>query len=177
MVAIFIIGKNGEFAKDGREIYDCPEDKKHFQNFIRGKLCVVGNRTYQTLPESVKRLAAVWYIYTSNEHVDAINQTAEKNIVYFNDMSLLTAIEKMTDEVRLTSWICIGGAKLIEDLVDYDLIHRMIVTEVNKDFLDADTYIGPFTACSMEYKPPVKEEKLENTKGDDITIYTYDIFE
>jgi dihydrofolate reductase len=50
MEAIAAINKLGYLGKDGQLMWHCKEDLKWFKKVTMGKKCLVGRKTYETLP-------------------------------------------------------------------------------------------------------------------------------
>ena len=51
MEAIAAINKLGYLGKDGQLMWHCKEDLKWFKQVTMGKKCLVGRKTYETLPD------------------------------------------------------------------------------------------------------------------------------
>lgn len=137
MTGIFIMGKNYEFAKDGREIYDLREDKKHFHNYIKGKTVYAGRRTFDALPASVKKLPLCWKIYT--RHPKEMEGTVE----YFHSLERIPTVPDSGEAV------CIGGAYLLSKLMEGGLLDRLVITKVYQEIPDADIYVPSNLIAAM----------------------------
>lgn len=165
MTGIFIIGKNGEFAQNEREIANIKEDKQYFYKCIQGKRVYVGRKTFRTLPTSVLNLPATWCIYNRDYQDDwdfLRNSTCKMH--FFTDIEIVKRIEQYhqdNDEVEQNA-ICIGGAKLIEELVRSGCIHRLDVTVVMNTFPNADVILSPEVFERMTKENLVEESVLQN---------------
>jgi len=55
MKAIVAINTNGSIGKDGDMMWYSPEDLKHFKNKTKNTTCLIGRKTYDSLPSSMKK--------------------------------------------------------------------------------------------------------------------------
>lgn len=67
MKAIVAINLNGFIGKDGGMMWHCPDDLKHFFNKTENTTCLVGRKTYDSLPESMKTSGNRTYLVVSRD--------------------------------------------------------------------------------------------------------------
>ena len=65
MKAIVAINLNGYIGKDGGMMWHSPDDLKHFFNKTKNTTCLVGRKTYDSLPESMKTSGGRTYLVVS----------------------------------------------------------------------------------------------------------------
>lgn len=92
----------GYIGKNNKLLWHCKDDLKHFKSFVYNQKCLVGSTTYENMPK-VK-----W--------VDFI-------VVGKNYLNLESAL-------KLNPIWCIGGAKLIESVIDkIEELHLSIIDD------------------------------------------------
>jgi dihydrofolate reductase len=67
MRAIVAVNLNGFIGKDGGMMWHCPDDLKHFFNKTKYSTCLVGRKTYDSLPESMKTSGNRTYLIVSRD--------------------------------------------------------------------------------------------------------------
>lgn len=116
--------RNGAIGRDGSIPWHAPEDLRLFQRETTGGALIMGRNTWESLPVKPlgKRLNLVVSSTMEGEHVVA---------------SVEAAIDRAHAEGyrRLYG---IGGARIYAALLP--LAHRLLVTEVDLDVPDADTF-------------------------------------
>jgi dihydrofolate reductase len=131
MRAIVAVNLNGFIGKDGGMIWHCPDDLKHFFNKTKNTTCLVGRKTYDSLPESMKTSGNRTYLIVS--------RNPDKGI------SLEQALLCKPD------WV-IGGEEIYKAT-------RLLWKEVHKSIIH-DTHVGdarfdiviPFGCKVFEYE-------------------------
>lgn len=126
---VIAMADNGVIGKDGALPWRIPEDMRHFKALTIGKPCIMGRKTWDSLPR--KPLPDRPNIVVTRDR----NFCAEGGIVVH---SLDAALSRAGDAAE----ICvIGGAEIYKAaLLRADLVH---LTQVHGD-IKGDTRLAPF---------------------------------
>jgi dihydrofolate reductase len=65
MKAIVAVNLNNHIGKDGDMMWHSPEDLKHFFNKTKNNTCLIGRKTYDSLPEKMKTSGGRTYLIVS----------------------------------------------------------------------------------------------------------------
>lgn len=162
ITALFAIGNKGEFANKGKLPWN--DYKLELETFyatldvLKPVVILMGAETYKNLPAKViDRILHASNLESNKDgeavpsalHVvgtSAIQDTIDKR-KDLNFVPILTLGENFKDFYpRDASIVCIGGAKLIDSLLELDALDSMyisIVTPTNpSETMGADTYIS-----------------------------------
>lgn len=117
ITAILAISKNNVIGDKGKLPWKCKRDIEFFRSVIDGKTCIVGRKTYETLPKlPVKK----YIILTKNNFHDVIQNLEKEAYV-------------------------IGGAQIYKLFIPYcDKVFLSIINEICKGdtFFDTSTFIN-----------------------------------
>jgi dihydrofolate reductase len=123
---IWAQSRNGVIGRDGRIPWDVPEDLEYFANVTRGGAVIMGRRTWESLPASVRPLPGrLNIVLTSRDEVDGAVSAA----------SLDEALEAAMGYERV--WL-IGGADVLRE--GLSVAREAYVTEFEFDVKDGDTF-------------------------------------
>lgn len=154
-VIIAAVSENGVIGKNGDIPWDIPEDMEHFKETTMGHPVIMGRKTYQSFPESVRPLPGRTNIVLTRSDF----QPEDESVKIANSLKEAYEIANELDEKAFI----IGGSSVYEGaLKDAD---RMILTEVHSE-VDGDTYF-----------PEWKEEawkETEREKNSDFSFVEYD---
>lgn len=120
---------NGAIGRDGTIPWHVPEDLKLFQRETLGGALIMGRNTWESLP--VKPLSKRLNIVVSS------NVDAAEIVVPSVEKGIELASEKGYDRVY-----GIGGARIYREMMP--LADRMMVSEVDLEVTDADTFFPSF---------------------------------
>jgi len=140
--AIVAVDEEGGIGKDGKMAWHIPEDFKHFKEYTKGSLCIMGSVTYQDIRSHKKTTdgeflpGRVCFVLSKEAHLlreecpysevyFASDGNMLKDIIYFSSKSpapLMLPVAKI-DEV------CIVGGKSVYELF-FDITDTLIVTRV-----------------------------------------------
>ena len=134
---IAAIGKNRELGKNGGLIWQLPSDLKFFKEQTTGKKVFMGKRTFESLP---RKLPNREHFVLTDEEIDNDGINLVWNLEEFVNKHL------NTDEEIFV----IGGGMVYKQMLPYS--KRLILTEVNAECLDADTYFPEFNKQDFERK-------------------------
>ena len=152
---IWAQGPNREIGLRGRLPWHCPEDIEFFKERIKGRPIIVGRKTYDKLPASVLSYHDnTVYIMTTDETYHG------KNIDHVRFVSLADVTDNHPGEEIMV----IGGATVYEEF--QHVADRMVVTYINYERIEADTYIADLTH-NMSFK------RMTPLSGDAVVV-TYE---
>ena len=134
---IAAIGKNRELGKNGGLIWQLPSDLKFFKEQTTGKKVFMGKRTFESLP---RKLPNREHFVLTDEEIDSDGINLVWNLEEF--------VQKHLNEEE--EIFVIGGGMVYKQMLPYS--KRLILTEVNAECLDADTYFPEFNKQDFERK-------------------------
>ena len=94
MKAIIAVNKRNYIGKDGKLLWHCPQDLKHFANLTYGGLLLCGHNTYQELPNLDNRTVHVDFrdkLVSNPQKYDWCiggKKTYEKYAPYFTELHI-----------------------------------------------------------------------------------------
>lgn len=129
--AIVAVDKNWGIGYNGDLLEHIPEDLKYFKELTTGHVVVMGNKTWDSLPN--KPLKDRLNIVISNKPREVLGDMS----VRINMEELLSRIthQKLDEEEE---WFIIGGGSIYQQLLPF--CDRVYVTKIGKDHKDVDTY-------------------------------------
>lgn len=124
---IAAIGKNNEIGKNGKLLWNLPEDMKYFKETTKECTVVMGRNTFESLPEQFKPLPGRKNIVITRD----INwQYKDTQVVH----SIKDFLENIKSEENI---FVIGGAQIYREMIPF--ADRLYITHVDEEF-DADTF-------------------------------------
>lgn len=123
--------KNGAIGRDGDIPWHAPEDLKAFQRETLGGAVIMGRRTWESLP--VRPLKNRFNCVVSRQDTEA--DVTVRSVEYALRASADAGYHRIYG---------IGGASIYKALMP--LADRLMITEVDLDVPDADTFFPDFTA-------------------------------
>jgi dihydrofolate reductase len=143
---IVAVGKNREIGKDNRLLWHIPEDLQRFKKITLGCPVIMGENTFKSLPFVLP------------------NRT---NIVLTRDKSLKLQGAKIASSIKRALELAmaekpseiffIGGASIYRQSLP--LADRLYVTEVDKEFKDADRFFPDYKDFSKVISKKVSQDK------------------
>lgn len=121
--------RNGAIGRNGTIPWDIPQDLKLFQRETLGGALIMGRNTWDSLP--FKPLPKRLNIVVSSD------PEAAHSVV----RSVADAVTLARDEGYHRIY-AIGGARIYKDMLP--MAYRLLISEVDTDILDADTYFPAF---------------------------------
>lgn len=130
MRAIVAASNNWGIGKDNKLLFHIKEDMQRFKELTTGHVCVMGRKTFESLPFK-KPLANRTNVVLTN---DGNYKSEYDNVIIVHTMDELKELIKMypPEEVYL-----IGGGSLYRELIDY--CSTAYVTYIDKP-MEADTF-------------------------------------
>lgn len=145
------IGKNNKLP------WSIPDDLKYFKEITNGATVVMGRKTYDSLPNSVKPLPGRQNIVLTNDQT----LIASNNDLY-KSLSEVESLIKMNKDKQI---FIIGGSELYKRFNDnYDI---MYITQIYRKY-NCDVFINP---PSFKYEIESFSPKLSFTDFDEKTTY------
>lgn len=130
LIIIAAIGEKNEIGKDNRLIWKIKEDLQFFKEKTNGHYIVMGRRTFESLPKTLKNRK---YIVLSKSNFELPG-----NVININGIdNLLNYIKTINDDVYV-----IGGGSIYSSLINYCDI--MYLTEILETDVNADTFFPNF---------------------------------
>jgi len=151
---VLAMAENGVIGKDGALPWRIPEDMRHFKALTMGKPCIMGRKTWDSLPK--KPLPGRANIVVTRDR----NFHAEGAIVA-HSLDEAFARAGNAEEIAI-----IGGAEIYAAALPH--AHRIYLTEVHAAF-EGDASMPPFDRAIW------RETARENHAGDPAySFVTYD---
>ena len=134
-------GKDG-IGKNGTLPWHIPADLKHFKDYTDGKVCVMGRKTWDSLP--VKPLPNRENIVVSGD-IDFIEQLNEIDIDHCPD-TVVKSIDSAIGEgfnLNADELVIIGGASIYEQFLPHATHMVLTKTDLWIDY-ECDTFFPDF---------------------------------
>lgn len=133
MISLIVArAQNSAIGRDGDMPWDLPEDLAMFQRETRGGAVIMGRRTWESLPVAFRPLKGRFNVVVSRSEVagpDAV-------------VTSVTDAIASSHAAGYTRIYGIGGAGIYRAMLP--LAHRLLVTEVDLEVPDADTFFPAF---------------------------------
>ncbi len=128
MISLIVArARNGAIGRNGTIPWHAPEDLRAFQRETLGGAVIMGRATWDSLPR--KPLPKRLNIVVTSRPADPV-----EDVIF---TSLQDALQIATDAGH-TRIYAIGGARIYAHFLP--LAHRLLITEVDLDVPDADTF-------------------------------------
>lgn len=130
IILIAAIGNNRELGKDGDLIWKIPDDMYRFKVLTRDKMVIVGRKTFETLPQPLKRRETL--VISSRdkvEHADHVFKSVPEALDY--------AESRISNEVYI-----IGGEQIYKECLY--LSTELSLTMIDSEDKEADTFFPKF---------------------------------
>ena len=147
IIVIVAVAKNNAIGKDGDITWDIPEDFQHFKDLTMGHPCIMGDITYETLPEKARPLPGRENIVLTFDK----KYNPEGTTIFH---SWEEALEYVKDKEKV--FIC-GGATIYK--LGLKVADTFELTRVHKEIVDADTFFPEVNCDEWELKAEEKHEE------------------
>lgn len=144
IILIAAVAQNGVIGNRGKIPWEIKDDLKHFRELTMGHPCIMGSKTYESLPK--KPLPGRENIVLSHDPDYKAPQAVVKN-------SLEEALKYCEGKKKI--FIC-GGASVYK--AGIDIADRLEITRVHKEY-EGDVYFPEFD--ENEWKLIKREDKGE----------------
>lgn len=143
------------------------EDFKHFKRTTTGNPCIMGRKTWDSLPANYKPLPDRANIVVTRNSVQLENEWRTSKIVFFEE-SLEEAIDFANAAYPHKEVFILGGAQIYQQALEKKLVDRVLASEV-KGVHEGDTFFPELPLDGMEL---VKSRKIIQ-EFDDFSIVEY----
>jgi len=123
---------NNGISLNGKIPWNCPEDMVHFKNTTTNHVCIMGRKTWDSLPSKYKPLPnRINVVLTRNQwsnengFPDFIFSSIDDCVTYFSTN------KKMYNGKKL---FVIGGSEIYKQFLDNNLIYDIHATRINEDY-------------------------------------------
>lgn len=149
--------RNGVIGKDGGLPWRLPEDLAHFKATTTGHAIIMGRKTWDSIGRPLPRRRNI--VVTRNPAWQAPG--AEAALSLADALTLCAAAEEV---------FVIGGAQLYAEAMP--VADRLIVTEIERDFVGDTTWAAPAPAVWCE-----TARSTQRSQGDDPFDYAFVTYE
>ena len=129
IIVIVAVAQNGAIGKDGDIPWRIKEDFQHFKDQTMGFPCIMGDKTYESLPENAKPLPGRENIVLTFD-----KDYAPEGVTVMHDFN--KAIEYVKDKGVIKAFIT-GGASIYK--LGLEVADNFELTKVYKDY-EADVF-------------------------------------
>lgn len=143
LTIIAAIGKNNELGYNNNLIWRFKEDMKFFKKNTIGKTIVMGRKTLDSLPK----------LLPDRNHIVLTHKDIE-----IPGVIIIHSKEELFNLIKDEEIMIIGGASIYKMFIDD--IDKMLLTEIDEYFKDADAYFPKFDKNNWHKK--VLSRKKEN---------------
>ena len=157
---IVAVTKNYAIGRKNQLLFHLPSDLKFFKETTMGKVVIMGDRTYLSLPK--RPLPGRTNIVVTLDK----DFKAEGAIVVFNLKELFEKVKEYNEE---DVFVC-GGASIYNQLAKY--CHKAYITKIDKVVEDADTFV-----TNIEELPNWKKISSTPTQTENGLDFRFEIFE
>jgi dihydrofolate reductase len=138
LALIAAVARDGAIGRNNELLWHEPRDQQHFRASTLGCPVIMGRKTWESLPARFRPLPGRRnVVVTRNPGYDAPG--AERAPSLEAALAMLHAADKV---------FVMGGAELYAAALP--LADELVLTEVERDFPDADTYFPPFNRSHYE---------------------------
>ena len=133
---IVAIGKKNEIGKNNVLLWHIPEDLKNFKKITKGKMVVMGLKTFESIG---KPLAARKNVILSRDKIKKYKiekEYMDYNVEVYN--SLQDFIQRYIDTEE--EIFIIGGGEIYKQFLDRNIIKKLYISHINYENKEADTY-------------------------------------
>lgn len=161
--AIWAQGDDRAIGANGTIPWSLPEDLEHFASITAGAPVIMGRRTWESLPESVRPLPGrVNIVVTSRVDYEANGAVLARD--YEDACTKASRVAQCRAERTWPNAWIIGGASLYERALEDRRTTLALVTEVRATTPHADTF-APDIRHRFEWRATFETPILESVSG------------
>jgi dihydrofolate reductase len=138
---IFAQSSNGFIGKDGKLLFQIPEDMKRFKDLTSGGAVIMGRKTWDSLPSKFKPLPNRDNFVISRTHTNY--DEGFEGCKIFDNLKDVIAIAGLNGK---DTWIIGGESAYSEGIEHANVIHQTLVTkefdgDAKAPYIDPDVWI------------------------------------
>ncbi|MBW2992680.1 dihydrofolate reductase [Candidatus Woesearchaeota archaeon] len=157
IIVIVAVAQNGAIGKDGDIPWRIKEDFQHFKDKTWSHSCIMGDKTYDSLPENSKPLPGrenIVCTFDKNYH--------PKGTIIFHDFNEAIGYVKNKGEEKA---FITGGATIYR--LGLKVADTFELTRIHKDY-DADTFFPEVNFDEWELKNKEDHEGIDKNSGEKV---------
>ena len=166
--AIACVDEKWGIGKNGNLLMRIPEDMKFFNKITDGEICIMGRKTWESIPARNRPLKNRYNVVLSNQleqskkyRIEIFGDTVikdAKQIVLFCKLICIEDFLKMGGDEKINTFI-IGGGNTYSQLLKY--CDEVYITKIYAD-LHADTFFPELSAEKWDCSSISEKKKYNN---------------
>lgn len=135
---IAAVGKNRELGANNALLWRLPEDTKFFRDTTRGACVIMGRLTYESIGRPLPNRRNIIVSRSADFHPDGTE--------------VFTSLEQAMEAAKTgeEDIFIIGGASIYRQALEKELADELILTEVDNEYPEADTFFPEFDTSKWE---------------------------
>lgn len=143
---IAAMGKNREIGENNLLLWDLPKDMKHFRDHTKGKVVVMGRKTFESIGRPLPNRRNIVLTRDKNFSVEGVETK--------------TDISEIFEIATNTDLMIIGGSQIYKLFLPYT--DRLLLTIVDGEFVNADAFFPEIDFSHYDLISETHELKDEN---------------
>lgn len=172
ITAIVAFDEKQNIGKNGTIPWHFSKDLINFKNYTSGNVCIMGRKTWESLPDKYRPLPERTNIIVSKTYcedpdgfIKSFGHAPDNDYMTFAARSLEEAVISYENMFSFRDCFIIGGGRIYQECFDKKLIDKIIVTHIKGD------YQGDVKFPNINWQ---EWSGKELDKNDDFTITQYD---
>lgn len=151
--AIVAMAKNRVIGKDNKLPRHYAEDFQYFKKITMGGVLIMWRKTYESIGKPLPKRRNI--VISRSGFLDP----------NFSNLEVYSSIEEAIENIKITSWKIrvIGGAGIYDYCFEKDLIDKLYLTLIKKDF-EWDAFFPEFEKNFLE---------IQREEGEDLDFIVY----
>ena len=131
-------------GKDGRLPWHNKDDLQHFKDYTQGKVCIMGRKTWESLPVKPLPNRDNIILRRCNTNLKTMSLVIYDGYgLSITDRCVGSIINDIESNVEFDELVIIGGASIYKQFLPYAT--HMVLTHINGDY-NCDTFFPEFDA-------------------------------
>jgi dihydrofolate reductase len=157
IIVIVAVAQNGAIGKDGDIPWRIKEDFQHFKNKTMGHPCIMGDKTYESLPENAKPLPGRENIVLTFDK----NYRPEGTTIFYDFNEAIKYVNKKGEKKAFIT----GGATIYR--LGLKVADTLELTKIHKDY-DGDTFFPEVSFDEWELIKKEDNESIDKNSGEKV---------
>jgi thymidylate synthase len=129
---IAIVDSKLGISKDGKMPWNYPEDLKYFKNMTKDQIVIMGNNTWNSLPNSYRPLPnRINVVLTQSGRISG---NTPPNLTFTSISDCVEYFSSNKAKFKGMKKFVIGGSQIYKQFLERNLIHDLFITSINKDY-------------------------------------------